>query len=100
KRGGALREAQRPARARRLIGGHPSSSRQARRRSNLTTHLGPRSSEYSCGHTGPGREALEGGTMKLLMKIALVTGVVALACGSAALAAKPADVPKGNGPTY
>jgi hypothetical protein len=38
--------------------------------------------------------------MKLLMKIALVTGVVALACGSAALAAKPADVPKGNGPTY
>lgn len=38
--------------------------------------------------------------MKLVMKIAFVTGVVALACGSAALAAKPADVPKGNGPTY
>jgi hypothetical protein len=39
--------------------------------------------------------------MKLMVKIALVTGVLALACGSAALAAgKPADVPKGNGPTY
>jgi hypothetical protein len=38
--------------------------------------------------------------MKLMVKIAFVTGVVALACGSAALAAKPADVPKGNGPTY
>jgi hypothetical protein len=38
--------------------------------------------------------------MKLMLKIALVTGVVALAWGSAALAAKPADVPKGNGPTY
>jgi hypothetical protein len=39
--------------------------------------------------------------MKLFVKIAFVTGVLALACGSAALAAgKPADVPKGNGPTY
>jgi hypothetical protein len=38
--------------------------------------------------------------MKLSIKIALVTGVVALACGSTALAAKPADVPKGDGPTY
>ena len=35
--------------------------------------------------------------MKLIVKIALVTGVLALACGSAALAAKPADVPKGKG---
>jgi hypothetical protein len=42
--------------------------------------------------------------MKLMVKIAFVTGIVALACGSAAMAAKPADVPKGNGngngPTY
>ena len=38
--------------------------------------------------------------MKLVMKIAFVTGVLALACGSAALAAKPADVPKGKGPVY
>jgi hypothetical protein len=39
--------------------------------------------------------------MKLMVKIAFVTGLLALACGSAALAAgKPADVPKGNGPTY
>lgn len=40
--------------------------------------------------------------MKLIAKIALVTGVLALACGSAALAAKPADVPKGkgSGPVY
>lgn len=38
--------------------------------------------------------------MKLMVKIAFVTGLLALACGGAALAAKPADVPKGNGPTY
>jgi hypothetical protein len=38
--------------------------------------------------------------MKLVIKIALVTGVLALACGSAALAAQPEDVPKGKGPTY
>jgi hypothetical protein len=38
--------------------------------------------------------------MNLVMKIALVTGVVALACGSAALAAQPEGVPKGKGPTY
>ena len=38
--------------------------------------------------------------MKLMVKIALVTGVLALAFGSAALADKPADVPKGDGPTY
>jgi hypothetical protein len=39
--------------------------------------------------------------MKLMIKIAIVTGVVALACGSAAaLADQPEGVPKGNGPTY
>lgn len=38
--------------------------------------------------------------MKLMVKIALVTGVLALACGSAALAAQPEGVPKGKGPTY
>jgi hypothetical protein len=40
--------------------------------------------------------------MKLMLRIALVTGVFALACGSAALAAQPEDVPrgKGNGPVY
>jgi hypothetical protein len=38
--------------------------------------------------------------MKLVVKIAFVTGVLALACGSAALAAQPEGVPKGNGPTY
>jgi hypothetical protein len=36
-----------------------------------------------------------------MVKIAFVTGLLALACGSAAaLADQPADVPKGNGPTY
>lgn len=40
--------------------------------------------------------------MKRIVKIALMTGVLALACGSAAFAAKPADVPngKGSGPVY
>jgi hypothetical protein len=38
--------------------------------------------------------------MKLMVKIALVTGALALACGGAALAAQPEGVPKGNGPVY
>lgn len=38
--------------------------------------------------------------MKPMLKIALVAGALALACGSAALAAQPEGVPKGNGPTY
>ncbi|HEY5816715.1 MAG TPA: hypothetical protein VIS95_10320 [Solirubrobacterales bacterium] len=38
--------------------------------------------------------------MKLMVKIALVTGALALACGGAALAAQPEGVPKGKGPTY
>ena len=38
--------------------------------------------------------------MKLMVKIALVTGALALACGSAALAGQPEGVPKGKGPTY
>jgi hypothetical protein len=38
--------------------------------------------------------------MKLIVKIALITGALALACGSAALADQPEGVPKGNGPTY
>jgi hypothetical protein len=39
--------------------------------------------------------------MKLMIKIAIVTGVVALACGSAAaLADQPEGVPNGNDPTY
>jgi hypothetical protein len=50
---------------------------------------------------GPAGKHPKGGTMmKLMVKIALVTGVLALAFGSAALADKPADVPNGNGPTY
>lgn len=38
--------------------------------------------------------------MKLIVKIALMTGALALACGSAALADQPEGVPKGTGPTY
>ena len=44
--------------------------------------------------------------MKLIVKIALVTGALALACGSAALAAQPEGTPphgkaaKGKGPVH
>jgi hypothetical protein len=38
--------------------------------------------------------------MKLIVKIALITGALALVCGSAALADQPEGVPKGDGPTY
>jgi hypothetical protein len=51
---------------------------------------------------------MQGGTMKTMLKIALVTAALALACGSAALAAgKPEGSPpygkgaaNGKGPTY